>query len=88
MDHKISLVQSEKSNVLRSMFNQYILSIPLDLNKISLSKYLERKYGITVLSINVLTRRDVLRSRKTRVSRVRFLKRAIVTLKAGDVLSL
>ena len=79
----IKLLITEKSST-QLQANKYTFLINPQTNKISLQKYLEKKYSITITSINTINYKGKTRRRGRIVGRDKGYKKAIVTLKPGQ----
>jgi len=75
---------SEKAAALQGV---YVFKVSRNANKISLKKALEDRYGINVQSINVLNSRAKKRRRGMTLGHKPGYKKAIITLKEGDVIN-
>lgn len=62
----------------------YVLNVPKNINKISLKKDLEKKYKVTVLSINIVNSPKKTKIYKGRLGVRGGGKKAYITLKAGE----
>ncbi|KKS96544.1 MAG: 50S ribosomal protein L23 [Candidatus Giovannonibacteria bacterium GW2011_GWA1_43_15] len=73
---------SEKSTMLGE--GRYVFKVAGSANKPSLKQAIEARYGVTVLSINMLAARNKKRRRGVILGIKPGFKKAIVTLKAGQ----
>jgi large subunit ribosomal protein L23 len=82
-------ILTEKATDLGKL-GKYVFEVERTANKIEVAKAIEKMYGVTVMSV------DTMRSigkKKTRASKGKYIsgktstiKKAIITLKAGDVI--
>ena len=70
--------------------NKYTFEVGRDANKISIAAAVEKMYGVTVEKVNTITQIGKKKSRMTRTKvtsgRTATYKKAIVTLKEGEVI--
>jgi large subunit ribosomal protein L23 len=90
MEILIAPVVSEKATGLAEKSNQYAFKVNLKANKIEIKKAVEAFFGVTVVDVNTMV---VMGKRKSRYTKKGFVeskksnyKKAIVTLKEGDVI--
>ena len=85
-----SVVLTEKSNVQSSELGQYTFEVFKDANKNSIKAAIEKVFDVTVKRVNVINQvGKPRRNRKTGKTAVGSgHKKAIVTLKQGDVIDL
>jgi large subunit ribosomal protein L23 len=81
---------TEKSNYQNGMLHQYVFEVAPNANKAMIKEAVEKIFDVTVLRVNVMNmpakRKQLLRNRQ-RVARRGAYKKAIVTLEAGDTIS-
>jgi len=93
MKPSLNIVQkvllTEKGTRLNTNHNQYLFNVHPDANKIEIKKSIEGMFKVGVVSVNTMNRVGKLkRDRKSKVGRRPNVKRAVVTLKAGDKIEL
>ncbi len=80
---------TEKTQALNSQ-NKYTFEVGRDANKISIAAAIEKMYGVKVESVNTITQIGKKKSRMTKSKltsgRTATIKKAIVTLKAGEII--
>jgi large subunit ribosomal protein L23 len=80
---------TEKTQGLNAK-NKYTFEVGRDANKISIAAAVEKMYGVTVEKVNTITQIGKKKSRmtKTKISsgRTSTYKKAIVTLKEGEII--
>ncbi len=80
---------TEKTQGLNTK-NKYTFEVGRDANKISIAAAVEKMYGVTVEKVNTITQIGKKKSRmtKTKISsgRTSTYKKAIVTLKEGEII--
>jgi len=78
---------TEKNTTLQGL-GKYSFEVKSDANKIQIKQAVEKAFKVTVISVNVMT----VRGREQRVGRRRVLantwKKAVVTLKPGDKITI
>jgi large subunit ribosomal protein L23 len=80
---------TEKGTDLSEANNQYVLVADRRANKIQIRKAVESLFNVKVLSVNTLSVRGKIRRKRTAAQgRDPSWKKAIVTLKQGDAISL
>jgi len=87
----IQHVVTEKATEATSLLNQYTFKVANGANRVAIKDAIERKFGVSVSSINVLNvkpkfKRD--RYRRGGVGRKPGYKKAMVRLKAGETIDL
>ncbi|MFT3740368.1 MAG: 50S ribosomal protein L23 [Breznakibacter sp.] len=84
----IKPIVTEKLTSLSDKYNRYGFVVAKDANKIQIKKAVEELYNVTVESVNTLRTPGKNKTRFTKAGiihgRVNSVKRALVTLKAGD----
>ena len=94
MDHKITLLKprmSEKAYALSQVTNTYVFDVPADLNKHSIARSVAAQYEVTVTNVNVINvkgkaKRTVRKNGRAANGKQNDVRKAYVTLKAGDKL--
>lgn len=82
---------SEKSYALSQMHNTYVFDVPTDSNRVTIAAAVTAQYDVTVTDVNILNikgkaMRTVRKGGKAVQGRRSDVKKAYVTLKAGDSL--
>ncbi|MBN2139568.1 MAG: 50S ribosomal protein L23 [Desulfovibrionaceae bacterium] len=76
---------SEKASMAKEQSNQVCFYVHPEANKIEVKKAVERAFGVTVRSVNIVRKRPVNRMRSGRVvGRQSGYKKAFVKLTEGD----
>ena len=90
MAYIIKPLVTEKMTGITEKLNQFGFIVQPDANKIEIKKEVEALYNVTVLSVNTCNYGGKNKSRYTRSGlikgRTNAFKKAIVTLKEGDVI--
>ena len=81
-------ILSEKSSKLRDNNNQFVFEVYPDTNKIQIKDAVEKVFEVKVLSVNPYVRRGKIKRYLRLTGRKSNRKFAVVTLKAGDTISL
>ena len=80
---------TEKTQGLNAK-NKYTFEVGRDANKITIAAAVEKMYGVTVESVNTITQIGKKKSRMTKTKltsgRTTTYKKAIVTLKEGEII--
>jgi large subunit ribosomal protein L23 len=79
---------SEKNSRLKEKTGKYVFEVDRDANKIEIKKALEEIFEVTVLKVNTLNVLGKIRRRGRTFGRRPNWKKAIVTLKEGDKISI
>ncbi|HMO05194.1 MAG TPA: 50S ribosomal protein L23 [Kiritimatiellia bacterium] len=80
---------TEKGTRLSTDLNQYLFNVHPDANKIEIKKAIEDMFKVGVVRVNTMNRLGKMkRDRRSRMGRRASMKRAVVTLKAGDKIEL
>lgn len=80
---------TEKGTRLSTDHNQYLFNVHPDANKIEIKKAIEEMFKVSVVRVNTMNRIGKMkRDRRFRMGRRASVKRAVVTLKAGDKIEL
>ncbi|MBK7359114.1 MAG: 50S ribosomal protein L23 [Saprospiraceae bacterium] len=83
---------TEKAEKLSTKKNQYTFVVARDVNKIEVSKAIEKMYNVSVESVNTLMMPGKAKSRNSRNAVIKgrkpSYKKAMVTLKAGDEINI
>ncbi len=82
---------TEKATMLSANLNQYVFSVSPEATKHNVRDAVERAFNVTVLKVNTIhakpkAKRD--RMRRNKLGFTAGIKKAIVTLKAGDGIDL
>lgn len=77
---------TEKGSLLREQ-NKYIFEVDMRANKIEIRKAIEKIYSVKVIKVNTLVQHGKLRRVRTAQGRTSDFKKAIVTLKEGELIS-
>lgn len=84
-------IVTEKTNYLNSRLNQYVFEVAPDSSKTLIKDAIELLFDVSVVRVNVVNM-PAKRSRRARNRRLRVrhsgYKKAIVTLAAGDTISI
>ena len=95
MKEAVSILQeallTEKATMLSANLNQYVFSVAVNSSKQNIEDAVEKTFSVTVLKVNTLvakpkSKRD--RMRRNKLGFTNTVKKAIVTLKAGDSIDL
>ena len=89
----IKPILTEKMADLGEKLNRYGFEVKTDVNKIQIKKAIESTYGVSVKSVNTMKygggkRKMKYTNKGVSFQRTRVIKKAIVTLDAGDVIDL
>jgi large subunit ribosomal protein L23 len=89
----IKPILTEKMADLGEKLNRYGFEVKTDVNKIQIKNAIESTYGVSVKSVNTMKHGGGKRKMKytnkgVSFQRTRVIKKAIVTLDAGDVIDL
>jgi|TARA_B110000967_G_C18682644_1_gene458903 large subunit ribosomal protein L23 len=89
----IKPILTEKMADLGEKLNRYGFEVKSDVNKIQIKNAIESTYGVSVKSVNTMKHGGGKRKMKytnkgVSFQRTRVIKKAIVTLDAGDVIDL
>ena len=82
---------TEKANLLTETLGRYSFEVGKTTNKVEIKKAIESMYGVTVEAVNTIRYSGKLkRNRKTwqMDGRTKSYKKAIITLKEGDVIDI
>jgi large subunit ribosomal protein L23 len=86
----IKPIVTEKMTALTEKLNRYGFRVQPDANKIEIARAIQEMYNVTVLDVNTMNYRGKNKSRYTKSGMVKgkesSFKKAIVTLKEGDVI--
>lgn len=82
---------SEKAYAVSQVRNTYVFDVEGDTNKHSVARAVSEQYGVTVLNVNVINqkgkvKRTIRKGGRPTMGRQSDVKKAYVTLKAGDSL--
>ncbi len=78
---------TEKGSMLREQSNKYIFEVDMRANKIEIKKAVEKAFKVKVLKVNTLIQHGKLRRVRRVQGRTPDFKKAIVTLKEGELIS-
>lgn len=85
-------IVSEKATSQSEKLNRYSFAVVETANKIEIKNAVEKYYGVTVAGVNTVRYQGKIKTRNTTkglaVGRTNSYKKAIVTLKQGDVIDL
>tara|TARA_A200000113_G_scaffold208391_1_gene206709 strand:- start:1158 stop:1454 length:297 start_codon:yes stop_codon:yes gene_type:complete len=89
----IKPILTEKMAELGEKLNRYAFEVRSDVNKIQIKKAVENAYGVNVKAVNTMRHGGGKRKMKytnkgVSFQRTRLVKKAIVTLDAGDTIDL
>lgn len=82
---------TEKATMLSSNFNQYVFSVAKSASKQNIKDAVEKTFSVTVLKVNTLIAKPKAKRDRMKRNKLGFsssVKKAIVTLKAGDSIDL
>lgn len=84
---------SEKAYGLSQVRNTYIFDVPMDANKLTVAQAVAAQFSVTVLSVNIVkakgkAKRTVRKGGRAVAGRDIDVKKAYVTLKAGDTIAI
>ncbi|MGC9610957.1 MAG: 50S ribosomal protein L23 [Minisyncoccia bacterium] len=74
---------SERATMLLAQ-NKYVFLVSENATKPSVRDEVQRRYGVKVTAVNMISRAGKLKRYGSRTSRRESIKKAIITLKAGD----
>jgi large subunit ribosomal protein L23 len=77
---------TEKATVLREKCNQVIFEVARDANKVEIKEAVQKLFNVHVTAINTMIVRGKDRRMGRGYARTQNWKKAIVTLKAGDMI--
>jgi large subunit ribosomal protein L23 len=84
------VITEKQTAITEKMPNRYGFRVSPDANKLEIKKAIEKMYGVTVADVNTMNYSGKQKSRYTRSGIIRgrqaSFKKAIVTLKAGDII--
>jgi large subunit ribosomal protein L23 len=80
-------VISEKAT-MANQENKYIFEVAIKANKIEIKKAIEEIYGVTPIAVNVMNQRGKFVRFGRKTGRTKDTKKAIVTLKKGDSITI
>lgn len=88
----VSPIVSEKATSISEKLNRYSFKVEKTANKLDIKNAVEKYYGVTVEAVNTVRYQGKIKTRNTTkglaVGRTNSYKKAIVTLKQGDVIDL
>ena len=74
---------TEKSTLLQDS-GKYVFQVAFKANKIMIKEAVERAFGVKVVDVNICWNRGKVKRFGPRMSRTPNVKKAVVTLRAGD----
>lgn len=77
---------TEKATTLGSS-NQYVFMVGIDTNKIEVSKAIQEVYGVKPISVNIIKVKGKKVNRGRITGKRKDFKKAVITLKKGDTIS-
>lgn len=77
---------TERAATLQDRFNQVLFEVAVKANKFQIRDAVEQLYGVKVMSVRTMTNPGKLKRRGQSVGRRPKWKKAIVTLKQGDMI--
>lgn len=90
MEILIKPIITEKMTTISEKLNSYGFVVKGDANKVEIKNAVEKKYGVSVESVNTINYKGKIKSRYTKsglvVGRKGNMKKAIVTLTDGDTI--
>ena len=78
---------SEKTMYLAER-GQYVFEVPSSTNKIEVSKAVEKAFKVEVVAVNIIIHKGKLKRFKQIMGRQKNTKKAVVTIKKGQTISL
>lgn len=81
-------VLSEKSTALREKDNKYVFVVHGDANKIMIKNAIKELYNVDPSGVNVMNTEGKMKRVRYKYGKTASFKKAIVTLKKGDKLSI
>ena len=79
---------TEKSTTLQELFNQYVFEVAPDANKSEVRKAVEALFKVEVKKVNIVKMPGKIRRTFGRQGFSRPWKKAVITLKKGDVIEI
>lgn len=84
---------SEKAYALSQTQNVYVIQVPSDANKLTVAAAVSSQFGVTVTEVNIQnakgkTKRTVRKGGRQSYGKRPDIKKAYVTLKAGDTIAI
>ncbi len=80
---------TEKGTLLSEKDNKYLFEVSPEANKIEIKRAVEQAFGVSVAGVNTMNYKGKRkRNRSVRYGKRRDWKRAVVTLKDGDMIDL
>ena len=86
-DKIISPLVTEKSTNLSEQ-NKIVFKVPLSANKNNLKSNIEKIFKVNVIKINIINKKNRIKSTRGRKVKVHGYKKAIITLKKGQSIDL
>ncbi len=79
------MVTEKATNLVSS--NQYVFMVGIDTNKIEVAKAIQEIYGVKPISVNIIKVKGKKVNRGRIIGKRKDFKKAVVTLKKGDTIS-
>ncbi len=86
-DKIISPIVTEKSTNL-SELNKIVFKVPLKANKKNLKTSLEKIFKVSVIKVNILNKKNRIKTTRGKKIKIKGYKKAIITLKKGQNIDL
>ena len=86
-DKILSPVVTEKSTTLSEQ-NKIIFKVPKKANKKNLKKNIEKIFKVNVIKINIINKKNRIKTTRGKKIKVKGFKKAIITLKKGQNIDL
>ena len=86
-DKIISPIVTEKSTNL-SELNKIVFKVPLKANKKNLKTSIEKIFKVSVTKVNILNKKNRIKTTKGKKIKIKGYKKAIITLKKGQNIDL
>ena len=86
-DKIISPMVTEKSTNLSEQ-NKIVFKVPMNANKVSLKKNIEKIFKVNVIKVNIINKQNRNKLTRGRKIKVSGFKKAIITLKKGQSIDL
>ena len=77
---------TEKTSTLQELRNQYAFEVAREANKTEVKKAIETLFKVSVVKVNIINQTGKLRRQFGRPGHTKPWKKALVTLKEGDVI--
>ena len=86
-DKIISPIVTEKSTNL-SELNKIVFKVPLKANKKNLKTSIEKIFKVSVIKVNILNKKNRIKTTRGKKIKIKGYKKAIITLKKGQNIDL